>query len=86
MEFRLPEIGEGLYEAEVSRLAGQARRRGSAGPGAARSAHRQGDHGSAGAVHRHHSGLHAEAGKQIKVGEVVLTYEGQGTPRRRRRP
>ena len=77
MEFRLPEIGEGLYEAEVSRWLvkpGDAVR-----PG-------QGllevltDKASmevpapfAGTIQE----LRAETGKQIKVGEVVLTYEGR---------
>lgn len=77
MEFRLPEIGEGLYEAEVSRWLvkpGDAVR-----PG-------QGllevltDKASmevpapfTGTIQE----LRAETGKQIKVGEIVLTYEGR---------
>ena len=74
-----PRLGEGVYEAELVALAGQARRRGQARPEPDGSHDRQGDDGSAVAVRRHRSpSCSAEPGQQIKVGEVVLTYTPAG--------
>src|SRR5258708_2272335 len=78
MEFRLPEIGEGLYEAEVSRWLvkpGDAVR---PGQGLLEvltdKATMEVPAPFAGTI----GALRVEPGQQIKVGEVVLTYEGDG--------
>ena len=101
MDFRLPELGEGVYEAEMTRWLVKRRRPGPARPGPARSAHRQGDHGGAVAVCR---GDHRRSGpspaRSLKVGQVILAYDAADaarrggcpemaarvTPRRQRRP
>lgn len=78
MEFRLPEIGEGLYEAEV---AGWLVKPGDAvkpGQGLLEvltdKATMEVPAPFAGTI----GALRAEVGEQIKVGQVVLTYEGDG--------
>src|SRR5258708_39419440 len=78
MEFRLPEIGEGLYEAEVSRWLvkpGDAVR---PGQGLLEvltdKATMEVPAPFTGTIQE----LRAEAGNTIKVGEVVLSYQGRG--------
>jgi pyruvate dehydrogenase E2 component (dihydrolipoamide acetyltransferase)/2-oxoisovalerate dehydrogenase E2 component (dihydrolipoyl transacylase) len=78
MEFRLPEIGEGLYEAEVSRWLvrpGEAVR---PGQGLLEvltdKATMEVPAPFAGTIGQ----LRAEPGQQVKVGQVILTYQDKG--------
>lgn len=76
MDFRLPELGEGVYEAELISWLVKPGDRVKRGQGLMEvmtdKATMEVPSPFAGTV----TGLNAEPGKQIKVGDVVLTYEG----------
>src|SRR5438105_3946050 len=78
MEFRLPELGEGVYEAELTGWfvkPGDAVKRGqNLLEVMTDKATMEVPSPFAGTV----TGLLAEPGKQVKVGEAVLTYSGDG--------
>src|SRR6476469_9559075 len=81
MEFRLPEIGEGLYEAELSRWLVESGAAVKPGQGLLEvltdKATMEVPAPFAGTVGK----LLAEPGQTLKVGQPVLTYEGTtGTP------
>ena len=89
-EFRLPDVGEGLTEAEILALAGGARRHRDGQPDAGRDRDGEGGGRAAVAVRRHGgSELLVEPGVTVAVGTPIIAIDDRadaGADRRRRRP
>src|SRR5690554_4919194 len=78
MDFRLPELGEGVYEAEMVRWLVAAGDRVRRGKGLMEVLSEKATMEVPAPFNGVIPGLRAEPGQRLKVGDVILTYDPQG--------